>query len=164
MISAKPATSPKKHSYRVQVLNRQKRFRVLRKPIAILCANALRALGQDYCALSVAFVDSPSIQELNRRYRGRDYPTDVLSFGYGNGSDDGTPYLGDIVISLENAFENAVRWHTSRESELRMIIVHGILHLLGFDHETDSGEMNRLQNRLMRRKFYVRADPVLPEG
>jgi probable rRNA maturation factor len=137
---------------------------VLRKPIALLCANALQALGENHCALSVAFVDNRTIRDMNRRYRGRDYPTDVLSFGYGNDSDDGTPYLGDIVISLEIAFENAFRWHTSREAELRKILLHGILHLLGFDHETDSGEMNRLQNRLMRRKFCVNADPVLPEG
>lgn len=148
----------------MQVLNRQKRFRVLRKPIASLCANALQALGEDHCALSVAFVESRTIEDMNRRYRGRDYPTDVLSFAYGNSIDEGIRYLGDIVISLEIAFENAVRWRTSREAELRKLLLHGILHLLGFDHETDSGEMERLQNRLMRRKFYVEANCVLPNG
>ena len=123
----------------------------------------MKALDKTDCSLSVAFVDSRSIQKLNRRYRGRDYPTDVLSFGYGGDADDGAPYLGDIAISLETAFENAARWRVSREGELRKLLLHGILHLLGFDHETDSGEMSRLQHRLMRRKFYVGCDPLLPE-
>lgn len=104
-----------------------------------------------------------AIQEMNRQYRGRDNATDVLTFSYGNCLDDGMLYLGDIVISLDVVFENAVRWRTPREAELRKVLLHGVLHLLGFDHETDAGEMERLQNRLMRRKFFVEADRVLPD-
>jgi probable rRNA maturation factor len=71
------------------------------------------------------------------------------------------PYLGDIVISPEVAACNAERWRTSSEKEVRKLLVHGILHLLGYDHETDAGKMERLQARLLRRKYFVDAAPVL---
>jgi len=97
---------------------------------------------------------------MNRRYRGKDYPTDVLSFRYGNGMVEGDWFLGDIVIAPSVALRQARRWQVAPEKEMHRLLVHGILHLLGYDHETDHGEMNNLQQRLLRRRFALRAMSV----
>jgi probable rRNA maturation factor len=100
------------------------------------------------------------MRELNRRYRKRDYPTDVLSFSYGDVKIDRIPFLGEVMISPEIAVHQALQWGVSPERELRMLLLHGILHLLGYDHETDKGQMNRMQAKLLRRKFFMDAPPV----
>jgi probable rRNA maturation factor len=99
---------------------------------------------------------------LNRRYRHKNYVTDVLSFSYGEVLVDKRLFLGEIVIAPEVAFTQAVRYGVCPHKELRQLFVHGILHLLGYDHETDQGQMNRLQKRLLRRKIFVDA-PLLAE-
>jgi len=97
---------------------------------------------------------------LNRQYRGRDYATDVLSFSYPDETVEGVPFLGEIVIAPEIAWRHAYRWNSGVEREIRKLLVHGILHLLGFDHEMDGGEMNRIQQRLVRSRAFLRGDPV----
>jgi len=94
------------------------------------------------------------MRALNRRYLKRDYATDVLSFSYGRIKVDGAPFLGEIVLAPEIALQQAKRYRTLPERELGKLLVHGILHLLGYDHETDQGQMNRFQKRLLRRKFF----------
>ena len=110
----------------------------------------LLRLGKAGCALSVVFVGARRMRALNRDYRGRDSITDVLSFSYGEVTSEEVPFLGEIVISPEVACRNAVRYGVSSEREIQKLLAHGILHLLGYDHETDKGEMNRLQIRLLR--------------
>jgi probable rRNA maturation factor len=104
-----------------------------------LCTLALAAAGIDEGHLAVEFVQADRIQELNRAYRAKDAPTDVLSFGVDEGGDAfGPRELGDIVICPP---------HTE---DLREAVVHGTLHLTGMDHEHDDGEMLALQDELMR--------------
>ncbi len=81
------------------------------------------------------------LQRLNREFRGKDYATDVLSFP----GEDG--YLGDIAISLGRARAQAKAFGHSVEDELRVLMLHGVLHLTGLDHETDAGEMDRAERR-----------------
>ena len=82
----------------------------------------------------------------NQTYRGFDKPTDVLSF---SGEDE---YLGDIVISAETAWDQARRSRTlDFETNLHRLILHGLLHLMGHDHETDNGEMRSIERRFRRR-------------
>ena len=140
--------------HRVQVLNRQKLVKMNPKAASSFCREALRALDRPDCLLSVVFLRNSEIRSLNRRYRGRDYPADVLSFGYGNEMLESKQFLGEIIISPETAREQARRWHTPLEKEIRRLLLHGILHLLGYDHESDKGEMNQVQRRLMRRGFF----------
>jgi probable rRNA maturation factor len=100
---------------------------------------ALAAAGVGDGHLAVAFVNEDEIRELNREHRGRDAPTDVLSFPI-DGAEaavHGPRELGDVVICLA---------HTSDPIEA---VVHGVLHLCGYDHETDGGEMLALQDRVM---------------
>ncbi len=85
-------------------------------------------------SVSILFCHDDFIQDLNRDYRGKDKPTDVLSFAMGDG-DEETPSLGDIVISLETAARQHGKYHTSYPEEIVRLLVHGLHHLLGFDHE-----------------------------
>lgn len=100
------------------------------------------------CELSVTFVDNDRIQEINREYRGKDKPTDVISFaleelGEGEIQISGANMprvLGDIIISTDKAREQAADYGHSVERELGFLAVHGFLHLLGYDHETEAEE------------------------
>ncbi len=97
---------------------------------------------------------------MNRQYCGLDYATDVLSFGYRDEMVEGRPFLGEIVIAPEIARRQARNWRSGSEREMRKLLVHGILHLLGYDHETDDGEMKRIQRRLLHRRAFTQGDPV----
>jgi probable rRNA maturation factor len=103
--------------------------------------------------MAVCLVSDQRMRTLNREYRGRDATTDVLAFPVGGdpprvGADE--CYLGDVVISVQRAAEQAKRAGHSFARELKILAVHGYLHLLGFDHEKDAGRMMRLQGRLLR--------------
>jgi len=100
-------------------------------------------------SFGVRFVDDTEMQGLNRRYRGRDYPTDVLSFP-GEESSEGL-HLGDVVIAVPTARRQAAAEGTPEPLEIRTLLLHGVLHCLGYDHETDRGEMERLEGRLRKR-------------
>lgn len=97
------------------------------------------ARGRDFhCRIT----NDAELRSLNARFRGTDYPTDVLSF-----PQEGADSLGDIAISVERARQQAREWQHSAEDEIRILMLHGILHLLGMDHETDSGRMKRSETR-----------------
>jgi probable rRNA maturation factor len=114
----------------------------------------LGSLNQKSTVISIALVEAKEMQSINCRYRQKDYPTDVLSFGYGSEQVEGASFLGEIVIAPEVAAGQAKRYHTNPEKEMRKLLLHGILHLLGFDHERDNGQMNLIQAKLMRRRFF----------
>jgi probable rRNA maturation factor len=103
---------------------------------------------------TIAFVSDKKMSELNNQFRGKNKTTDVLSFPFENDFDENENFLGDIVISLEQAERQATENNLSLENEVQQLILHGILHLLGYDHETDNGEMNLYELQL-REKFSV---------
>ncbi len=147
---------------RIQVTNHQRRFKIHRKPVARFCAALLRALKQPAQTLSVVFVSARRMRLMNHRYLARDYATDVLSFSYEGVIAEGFPFLGEVIISPEIALRQAVRYGVDPERELRKLLVHGILHLLGYDHESDRGRMSRVQTNLLRRKLLTQL-PALAE-
>lgn len=100
-------------------------------------------------SLGVRLVSDTEMRDLNRRYRGKDRPTDVLSFP-GGPSIEGY-HLGDIVVSIPMARRQAREQGVSAQIELRTLLIHGVLHCLGHDHERDDGEMHQLEQRLRRR-------------
>ena len=113
-------------------------------------------------AVTVCLVSESAMARLNRTFRGQSGPTDVLSFPAdgkhrkefaGAAREPGLPacYLGDIAISPAVARRNTRRDGRSLQNELRILILHGVLHLLGYDHETDHGEMDRRERGLRRR-------------
>ena len=113
--------------------------RLTRRDIATFVRRVLRAAGAEPEDLSIAFVDDDTMRELNRRFRHKNKTTDVLTF-----SGD-APLLGEIVISLDQASRQAAGEKHSLATEVRYLILHGILHAIGYDHETDDGEMNALE-------------------
>jgi probable rRNA maturation factor len=130
----------------VLVLDRQRRFGVRPERLRRVLRGAAGALSVEGELALVLTGDAP-VRALNRRYRGQDKPTDVLSFP-GPGGEAG---LGDVVISVETARANARRLGRTLLQELDVLALHGFLHVLGYDHETDDGTMDRLERRLRRR-------------
>ena len=100
---------------------------------------ALRGLGHARSELSLALVDDDEIAELNRGYRAKNRPTDVLSFSLveGDHADFRGGMLGDVVISVETARRQAGARHRSLDEEMARLLIHGVLHLVGHDHEED---------------------------
>jgi probable rRNA maturation factor len=131
---------------RVVLLNRQRRRRVdaarLRR-VLHGAAEALRVGGE----MTLVLAGDRLLHRLNEQYRGKDKPTDVLSFP-GDGAEGS---LGDVVISLDTAARNARGLGRTLPQELDVLALHGFLHVLGHDHETDDGTMDRLERRLRRR-------------
>jgi probable rRNA maturation factor len=132
----------------IEVVNRQRRFKVDTESWATFATKALAAIGKDDSSATIAFVSDKRIRELNRQFRGIDKATDVLSFR-ADGPDESN--LGDIAISAETAAAQAKESGLSFDGEIAQLILHGLLHLSGYDHETDNGEMNRLELRLRRK-------------
>lgn len=98
---------------------------------------------------TVAFISDRKMRELNRNFRGRNSTTDVLSFPFqADEFEAGEHNLGDIIISLEQAQRQAADNNLELETEIKQLILHGVLHLCGYDHEIDAGEMNRLELKL----------------
>ena len=129
------------------VINRQRKQTIDRRDIRHFLKRLTPSLDIENRDFSVVFINDHSMRQYNRTYRGFDKPTDVLSFR----GDDG--YLGDILISSETAYNQARGSRSlSFESNLHRLILHGLLHLMGYDHETDDGEMRALERRF-RRKF-----------
>jgi probable rRNA maturation factor len=131
---------------RVVLLNRLRRRRAaparLRRVLGG-AAGALRVKGE----VTLVLAGDRLLHRLNRDFRGKDRPTDVLSFP-GDGGEAG---LGDVVISVETAERNARALGRTLPQELDVLALHGFLHVLGYDHETDDGAMDRLERRLRKR-------------
>jgi len=130
-------------SLEVVLLNRQRRRRVDTARIRRVLRGAAAALHVSG-EVALVLAGDGTLRRLNRTYRHRDRPTDVLSFpGLGRGEG-----LGDILISVPAAERNASRLGRSVAREIDVLALHGFLHVLGYDHETDGGRMERLEGRL----------------
>jgi len=136
----------------IEVVNRQRKKKIEPEAWTTVASEMLKAIGQPQSSATVAFVSDTKIRELNRRFRGIDSATDVLSFpdAVAERQRQGQN-LGDIAVSVERADlqakENGLRF----DEEISQLILHGLLHLCGYDHETDNGEMNRLELRLRKK-------------
>jgi probable rRNA maturation factor len=134
------------------IVNRQRRYPVAVKPLEDFCERVRQELRFPAEAVAVRLISDTAMARLNRTFRNKRGPTDVLSFpSNGSRPDQDTEYIGDIAIALETAHRNARRFSRSFPTEIRVLILHGMLHLAGFDHENDRGEMDRLERRLRRR-------------
>jgi probable rRNA maturation factor len=133
----------------IEVVNKQRLVTVDRGRVCDLAARTLDSIGRADSSLTVAFVRDPGIRELNLRFRGKPHATDVLSFPAGDNLE--ADYLGDIVISADTAARQAEEAGHTLEREVSELVIHGVLHLCGYDHETDQGQMNRLELKLRRK-------------
>lgn len=139
----------------IEVVNRQRKLPVDCGRWETFAAKVLKVSpAQVGAGVTVAFVSDRAMRELNRRWRGKRGTTDVLSFPAEQAEFEksaGATFLGDVVISVERARAQAAEHELDFEREVEQLILHGILHLCGYDHETDDGEMNALELRLRRR-------------
>lgn len=137
----------------VEVVNRQRKVRVDSGRWRAFAEKALGVVPSEGAGVTLAFVSDRAMRELNRRWRGKSGTTDVLSFPSGQEEfekGEGAT-LGDVVISVEQAERQAAEHGLDFEGEVAQLILHGLLHLCGYDHETDSGEMNALELTLRGR-------------
>ncbi len=138
----------------IEVVNRQRLYSVDAEKWRAFGEKALCEIGAEIRGVTIAFVSDRTMRELNREFRGHEATTDVLSFPAGRfdvasivEEDD----LGDVVVSLQRAAAQAIEHKLEFENEIAQLVLHGLLHLCGYDHEADAGEMNRLELKLRRR-------------
>ena len=150
------------------ILNRQRRVRIPMTELNRFLARAQKRLGVPAGSVTVALVTDAEMKRWNRAFRGKNRPTDVLSFPVDDSPEQKSRnslsprraakfaapsvdfYLGDVAIAPAVARGNAKRLGRTFVAEMRILILHGILHLMGYDHETDEGQMDRRENRLRR--------------
>jgi probable rRNA maturation factor len=137
------------------LFNRQRRVRIDAREFRPFLRRLAEAIGHDEADFTITVVSDRTIQALNRRFRGKDRATDVLSFPAGREEESWNqfaggevPSLGEIVISAETARQQAEAEGHALPVEIKFLIIHGVLHLKGFDHETDGGVMNRKEYAL----------------
>jgi probable rRNA maturation factor len=132
-------------------------LRMKTRALAAIARRTLRMEGKPRADVSILLTDDEALRELNHRYRGFDKPTDVLSFSQQE-SMEGWPtpaahahLLGDVIISLDTAGRQARALRRSLQSEVELLTAHGVLHLLGYDDETEAGaeEMRRRERSIL---------------
>ena len=128
--------------------------------VAAWTSALLGAAGSGKRSVSVLLCGDRRMRTLNREWRTKDRPTDVLSFP--SGEDGPAAFLGDVAIDVPYAARQALRLGHPLRREVQVLLAHGLLHLLGHDHETDDGTMFALQRRLVRRVFGAGPDGVPP--
>jgi len=135
------------------IINRQRQKKINRERWRSFGARALEAIDKSKHNATVVLVNDAAIKKLNRQFRGKTASTDVLSFPAAAEpfETEERDNLGEIVISVERAAQQAKRNQLSFDEEVKQLILHGLLHLSGYDHETDGGEMNRLELKLRKR-------------
>ena len=137
----------------IEVINRQRSRKIDAKQWREFGKRALRAVDSARQDATIVFVSDAAIRKLNREFRGKDYATDVLSFPIKaeEFEHENQLNLGEVVISVQRAAVQANQNGLRFSTEIEQLILHGLLHLCGYDHETDNGEMNRLELRLRKR-------------
>ena len=143
----------------IEVVNRQRLCAIDQPAVAQIAAATLAGVGRPGASLTIAFVRDRAIRKMNRQFRGKDYATDVLSFpasdaqtgAFIDQSLESADFLGDMAIAIDTARRQANEAGHTLAREVSELVIHGTLHLCGYDHETDSGEMNRLELKLRRR-------------
>ena len=130
----------------VEVVNHQRRLKLDTEAWSTFADQALDAIGKSKSSATIAFVSDKRILALNRQFRGVDKTTDVLSFPA-----EEKLNLGDVAVSVDTAAVQAKENGLTLDGEIAQLILHGLLHLCGYDHETDNGEMNRLELKLRRK-------------
>ena len=141
------------HATMIEVVSRQRKRKMDCERWQVFSEQALKAIGKVGHDATIAFVSDQQIKTLNKRFRGLGKPTDVLSFPAAGDefAETSQPNLGDVAISVERAERQAAENGLAFENEIAQLVLHGLLHLCGYDHETDKGEMNRLELRLRRK-------------
>ncbi|MEE8127133.1 MAG: rRNA maturation RNase YbeY, partial [Nitrospinaceae bacterium] len=151
--------SPHRPDMEILLSNNQNQHPVDSKALQSQIGQVLEKLGETQCELSLLLTDDAEIRRLNKTYRNLDHATDVLSFPQDENAvnESGDTLLGDVVISVETAARQAQEHHLSFNEELILLAIHGILHLLGYDHERSPQDA-----RIMKDKTQVIFETLFP--
>jgi probable rRNA maturation factor len=154
----------------IEIVNRQRLVPVDPSALARLARNVILGIGKSReisraAGMAVAIVRSRQMRRLNRAYRSKDSDTDVLSFPAGRGHQAKNDpmddcYLGDVVICADVALRQSSQAGLAIDREISELLIHGVLHLAGYDHELDNGEMSRLELKLRRRLLDSKVRPA----
>ena len=137
----------------IEVVNRQRKMSLDCERWEKFVTKAMGVVPSDDAGVTIVFVSDHAMRALNRRWRGKRGTTDVLSFPASQSKFEKHEglRLGDVVISVEQAARQAKENGLTFDREIAQLILHGLLHLCGYDHETDKGEMNQLELRVRRK-------------
>ena len=137
----------------IEIVNRQRKFPIATARWKTFAAKVLKILPVQNASATIVFVSDRAMAQLNQHWRGKRGTTDVLSFPAEQDKFEKSEglNLGDIVISIEQAARQARENKLTLNVEISQLILHGLLHLCGYDHATDKGEMNRLEMRLRKK-------------
>lgn len=136
---------------RVSIAWERRSRRPLAERLRRLVRAVLDSLAIDGVEVSILITGDERLRELNHTWRDVDRPTDVLSFPDGEILPDGVRLLGEVAVSLDTARRQAKELHHEVEREVEELVLHGVLHLAGYDHERDEGEMNTIELDLRRK-------------
>jgi probable rRNA maturation factor len=145
----------------VQIENRQDKHRISKTKIRQTATAALNALGYPDAELSILIVDDQQITPLNQAYLNRKGPTNVIAFPMREGrfSEIAPNLLGDVVISIETAWQEGQKGDLSMQERFDQLLVHGILHLLGYDHENTKSEARKMKKKEQELLNIIQANP-----
>ena len=137
----------------IEVVNRQRKMPIDGERWKVFAAKAVEVLPREVAGVTIAFVSDRAMSELNRMWRHKRGTTDVLSFPAEQDQFEKAEgdRLGDVVISVEQAARQAKENGLTLDQEIAQLILHGLVHLCGYDHATDEGEMDRLELRLRKK-------------
>lgn len=146
---------PKGNPMKIQLENRQKLYKLDRRKIRAAVSRLLKIMDCADKELCITFVDDAGIQAVNRQYLFKDKPTNVISFSLQEGEFSGVnpDVLGDIIISVETAMRDALRGHLSLDEEILFLMIHGLLHLRGYEHVNTSPRESRRMKKKEKELF-----------
>lgn len=133
----------------IEIINKQKRYWIHRRFFRDYLKKLADYHNLDDVVITLVFVDDREIKKLNKKFLNKNHPTDVLSFPIREKAADGKYYLGDIVISVPTAFKNCFNSYHGLEDELKILTLHGFLHLIGFEHGKGIEEEQRKMQNLL---------------
>lgn len=150
---------------RIAIENRQRKVKLRKLPLRSVARRILSASGCPDARLSILVTDDAGIQEINRDWLGKDRPTNVISFAMQEGEGAGVQadLLGDVVISMETAARDAAEAGVAVEHELYFLLLHGILHLLGYDHERGTPN-DAKQMEAREQELFAQLREEFPQG
>jgi probable rRNA maturation factor len=142
---------------KIQIENTQKRVPINRRKIRATTIELLKYLNCKDKEISITFVDDLTIAQLNKQYLSKEKPTNVLSFSLQEGeyAQINPNVLGDIVISVDTAQRDAIKGAFTLEQELNFLVIHGLLHLLGYDHEKTTKEKTKIMQQKEKELFAI---------
>ncbi len=146
----------KKSLMKILIANQQKQIKIDKRRVRTRMTRLLKLMNCANKEISITFVDDQAIQSINKKYLRRDRPTNVISFSLQEGEFGGinSDVLGDIVISVDTASKDAYRGNLSFDEEILFLMIHGFLHLTGYNHEnttrTNAMKMKQKEKELFR--------------